>query len=109
MTSIEQTLRAALTPGLRARDAVATSAIRSALSALDNASAVPVHTRAGAIEASAVGVGAAEAARRELTDGEARGIVQREIDERLTVASQLPDEAAVRVRSEAAILVALLS
>ena len=53
-------MASALTAAMRARDRVAVSAIRSALSAVANAEAVPVDTvpRAGAVEGAAVGAGA---------------------------------------------------
>lgn len=68
---------------MKARDASALAATRSALAALDNAEAVPIDSgaAAGAIETSAVGVGAAEVERRVLTWVDARAIIEREITE----------------------------
>ncbi|MDO5699137.1 MAG: hypothetical protein Q4G51_14315 [Dermatophilus congolensis] len=104
MESIEVILRGELRQAMRARDAVATSAIRSALAALDNAGAVPTDVRAGAVEDSRVGAGSADVARRELSHDEARAIVQREIDERHAAAAELPLSHAEPVRAEAEVL-----
>lgn len=68
------------------RDRVAIAAYRSAISAIENAEAIDIDQRAGAIEASAVGVGRTEASRRALSVHDELGIVQREIDERLHAA-----------------------
>lgn len=81
-------LRAALPIAMKARDRRAASALRSALAAIDNAEAVEiVDVKAGAIESSAVGLGAAEVARRDLTDADIERIVRTEIDERLSAAT----------------------
>ncbi|WP_257028096.1 MULTISPECIES: GatB/YqeY domain-containing protein [unclassified Streptomyces] len=99
---------------MRARDKAAVSALRGALAALDNAEAVPVEAvpRAGALEASPVGAGATEAARRELGEHEVVGIVRAEASERLEVAAQLTAPAhaarAERLRAEAAVLLRFL-
>lgn len=80
-TSIENDLRTALREAIKAQDRSAATVLRSALSALANAEAVPADTMppAGAAETAAVGVGAADAPRRELTEEEKRSIVQDEI------------------------------
>lgn len=74
MVSVEERLRAALRTAMRERDAVATAALRSALGALGNATAVPAAAPASTgdehFAGSAVGVGAAEAPRRTLTPAE---------------------------------------
>ena len=72
-------LRAALLDARRARDAGSVSVVRSALAALENAEAVPIDSVAGAIEDSPVGVGAAEAERRTLTDAEELAVLDSEI------------------------------
>ena len=69
--------------------------------------------RAGAIEAAAVGVGAADAPRRELTPDDVRAVVEAEVAEHDRSAAHLahvgrPDDAA-RVGAEADVLRALLS
>ncbi|MCQ9180607.1 GatB/YqeY domain-containing protein [Streptomyces sp. IBSBF 2953] len=96
---------------MRARDKVAVSALRATLAALDNAEAVPVDEaglRGGALEHSPVGVGATEAARRDLTEEDISDIVRAEAAERLEAAAQLTAPAhadrAVRLRAEAAVL-----
>lgn len=83
-------LRAAVAIAMKSRDRRAVSALRSALAAVENAEAVEIDAdavRAGAIEASRVGVGAAEAARRELTEADVTAIVQTEISERRAAAA----------------------
>lgn len=118
--------RSAPEPGIRAalqahrlramkqRDTVALSACRTALAALDNAQAVPADPerhRAGAIEASVVGIGAAEVPRRELSRRDEEAIVRAEVAERHTVAGQLDasrPQAAARLRAEAAVLERIL-
>lgn len=107
-------LRTGLREAMRARDAATVSAIRSALAALDNAEAVPVvgHNAVSAegahVASAAIGVGAAEAERAELSDAEVADILQREVDERRTAAREYSDggraEAAERLEAEAAAL-----
>lgn len=100
---------------MRARDKVSVSALRSALAAMDNAEAVPVGSaelQVLAIEQAAVGVGATEAARRELSEQHITGIVRAEADERLALAAQFTSPAqadrASQLRAEAAVLLRLL-
>ncbi|MEV6117786.1 hypothetical protein AB0L59_36310 [Streptomyces sp. NPDC052109] len=100
---------------MRARDKVAVSALRSALAALDNTEAVPVGAtalRGAALEQVPIGVGASEAARRELSEQDITDIVRAEADERLTLAAQFtaPAQAArsARLRAEAAVLLRFL-
>lgn len=74
---------------MKARDRRAAAALRSALAAIDNAESVDiVDLKAGAIESSAVGLGAAEVARRHLTESDIERIVRAEIDERHAAAAQ---------------------
>ena len=100
---------------MKARDRVAVNAIRSALAAIANAEAVPVDTvpRAGAVEAAAIGAGAADAPRRELTEDDVRDVVEREVSERDRAASELAglgrEEDAARLRAEADVLRTLLA
>src|SRR5581483_2823696 len=85
----------ALPAAMKSGDKAAVSALRSALSAIDNAEAVerPVETdRNLAIERIPVGVAAAEMTRRELTEADVEQIVRAEIAER---------EAAVRTYESA--------
>ncbi|WP_189956516.1 hypothetical protein [Streptomyces alanosinicus] len=100
---------------MRARDKVATSALRSALAVLDNAEAVPVgaaELRGAAIEEAPVGVGVTEAARRELSEEHITDLVRAEAEERLALAARFtaPAQAdrAALLREEAAVLLRLL-
>jgi uncharacterized protein YqeY len=110
------TMRDALLAARKQRDATRVSALRSALSAIDNAEtpdAAPVGTEASeAIAGAVVGLGAAEVARRELSDAQIRDLVRAEIDERLAAAEQVTSgghtERAATLRAEAAVLTDLL-
>lgn len=115
MTSTDQhpdpraALREALSRAVKARDRVAVRALRSALAAVANAEAVPVDTveRAGAVEATAVGVGANDRPRRELDPHAVREVVRSEHRELVEAADGLasthPERADV-LRAEAAVL-----
>jgi uncharacterized protein len=97
-------LEASLKSALKAREQPAIAALRSALSALDNASAVP----AARAWPPRLGVGAGEAERKVLSMDEAVAIVHAEIAERVSAADQYdrldrPEQAA-RLRAEAAVL-----
>jgi hypothetical protein len=79
---------------MRARDRAAVSAIRSALAAVANAEAVPVEPRgnpptAGPVAKSAVGLGAAEVARLELSEDDVRSILHAEVTAHLQAAEHL--------------------
>lgn len=108
-------LRAALPAALKARDRATASTLRATLAAIENAEAVDAGTgatKAGAIEASAVGIGVAEVARRELSEADVVAIVQAEISERERAAevyagSGHPDKAE-ELRAAAAALTAFL-
>jgi uncharacterized protein len=116
-TVIETRLRAALTTALGSRDSVAASALRSALSAIANAEAVPVaggsRVIGGEHVAGAVaGVGAAETARRELSDADVAAIVAAEIRDRRSAADDYErlgraDQSA-RLRQEAGTLASVV-
>lgn len=113
--SLRERLRAALPAAMKARDRTAMSALRSTLSAIDNAEAVdrPAGAERGlSIEQSAVGVGAMEVARRDLSDDDVERIVRAEIAEREAAAAGYTAsgraEQAERLRAEAAVLTALL-
>ena len=110
-------LRTALLAARKDRDAVRVSALRSALSAIDNAEAVPPATpvdapSSGTIAGGVVGLGAAEAARRALSDEQIRAVMRTEIDERETAAAEVAAGGHVRhaatLREEAAVLSHLL-
>jgi uncharacterized protein len=104
---IRSRLRRALTEALKARDAAAVSALRSALSAIGNAEAVdPGAVGPGAVGPGAggsgrpgapgsvhfagavAGLGAAEAERRLLTEADVAALVRAEAAERDAAASQ---------------------
>lgn len=73
-------LRSALLDARGARDAETVSTIRTALSALENAEAVPAHGPTdGALEEAPTGVGATEAARRVLSDADEVAVLDAEI------------------------------
>ena len=115
MAGTRERMRAALPVAMKARDAVAVAALRATLGAIDNAEAVerPAGAERGqAIEQSAVGVGAAEADRRVLTDADVAGIVRDAVAEREDAArgydeAGRPDRAQ-RLRAEAEVLSAYL-
>jgi uncharacterized protein YqeY len=114
-SSLHARLRGALPPALKARDRVAVAALRSALAAIDNAQAVeaPPAPRSGGVVAGAVaGLGAGEAPRRELSEGQIVAIVRAEVAERLAAAADYERagraDAAGRLTAEADVLAALL-
>src|SRR3954454_23633047 len=90
-TPLRQRLREALPAAMKSRDRPAVAALRSTLAAIDNAEAVVVDdgTRRGlAIEETPVGVGAAEATRRLLTEDDVVRIVRAEVAEREAAATE---------------------
>lgn len=89
--SVRVALRTALLAAMKRRDREAVQTYRVALAAIDNAEAVPLtgQDRAGAIEASAVGLGATEVARRPLSPGDMVDIVRAEAADRREAARQL--------------------
>jgi uncharacterized protein YqeY len=110
------TLRDALLAARKGRDTTRASALRSALSAIDNAE-TPDDVDIGAAESEiiaggVVGLGGAEVARRELSDAQIRGLLRAEVDERLVAAEQVSSgghtERAETLRAEAAVLIDLL-
>lgn len=118
-TPVQARLRAALTEALSSRDAAAVAAIRSALSAIANAEAIPppaIRPRPGSSEhvAGAVaGLGAAEAARRQLSEADISAILSAEISDRRTAADDYDrlgrGDQSARLRREASVLTGLLS
>jgi uncharacterized protein len=91
---VRQRLRGALRDAMRSRDAEAASALRSALAAIDNAEAIPVGQTTSTATSSphfagaVAGLGAAEAQRRGLTETGMSEIIDAEITERLSAASE---------------------
>jgi uncharacterized protein len=107
------TLRRALTSALKARDAVAVSALRSALAAIENASAVDAShvppSNSGPIAGAVDGLGAAEVERRPVDVG---AVVAAEVQQRREAAREYaalgrPDRAD-RLHAEADVLAAHL-
>jgi uncharacterized protein YqeY len=87
-------LRQALTAAIKARDRTTTRALRSALSAIENAEATEVihdprvATGSEYIAGSTAGLGAAEVERRVLSDSDVHALVQAQVDERLLAAEE---------------------
>jgi uncharacterized protein len=111
-----RTLRDALLAARKDRDSMRVSALRSAMSAIDNAE-TPDDARVDApssatIAGGVVGLGAAEVARRVLSDAQIRELMHAEIDERFTAARDFTPgghtERAATLRAEAAVLSGLL-
>jgi uncharacterized protein YqeY len=91
-----------LTAAMRDRDRVRVAALRSLMAALDNAGAVPSDARAWP---PAVGLGVAEAPRRELDQHGVHAIVTEEIHTREVAAGEYREvsrpDAAARIEAEA--------
>lgn len=111
---MRQRLERALGAALRARDTIAVPAMRSALAAIDNAGAIPAGAAraAGAgsphFAGSAAGLGAGEAKRRSLSEGEVEKIVRAEVTRRRAAAREYEraghTDQADRLRREACVL-----
>jgi uncharacterized protein YqeY len=114
-------MRVLLTQAMKARDEVATSALRSALAAIDNAEAVDVAPsthlaapeRSTRIAGAVSGVGAAEVSRRALTPHDIEALISAEISQRREAAEQYDrlgsPERAARLRGEADVLANVLA
>lgn len=88
----KQRLRQALVEAMRAKDADAVSAIRQAVSALDQAEAVAATTTnitSGPIAGAVAGLGAGDAPRRVLSEVEVLAVLERECAERAAAIEQL--------------------
>ena len=87
-------LRRALGDALKARDAGAVSALRSAMSAIGNAEAIepgpdrPAGTGSAHFAGAVAGLGAGDVERRHLTEVDAAAIVRREAAEREAAADE---------------------
>ena len=85
-------LRSALRAAMGERDRVATSTLRTVLSAIENAEAIPTTGSApsanGPIPGAVTGLGAGEVPRRTLTPSEVEAIVRGEVDERRRAAAE---------------------
>jgi uncharacterized protein YqeY len=126
-TTWREALRAQLLTARKERDQTRVSALRSALSAIDNAETPDaetpdaqtphgttlVATPNGTIAGAVTGLGCTEVARRQLTDAQIRALLRAEVDERRKAAEQLADngaeDRAAAVRSEADVLSAVLA
>jgi uncharacterized protein YqeY len=107
-------LRRDLVSALKAGDPFATAAIRSLLTAIDNAEAPPAdsHQQNGNhsehFAGSVAGLGGAEVERQHLADADLRAIIEGEIRERSVAATEYEqidrDEQARRLRLEAEVL-----
>ena len=99
MSTVRSRLQSALRAAMKERDAAAMSALRSALAAIDNAAAVPVSGQLPAaapsraapsenvpIAGGVAGLGAAEVARRAVTEEEAAAIAAAEAADRRAAA-----------------------
>jgi uncharacterized protein len=114
--SISTRLRADLTAALKARDSVTVAALRSALTALDNAGAVeaPASPVEGSehVAGAAAGVGSTDIARRVLTEDDVKAILRSQAEEHSRAAGEYGrigrDDLAERFRSEAEVLTAYL-
>lgn len=111
---LRQRLRDALPGAMKARDRAAVAVLRATLAAIENAEAVvdEAAPKASAIELSPAGVGAAEVARRALTETQVEQIVRAELAEREAAARDYDQagrrEHAERLRGEAGVLAAHL-
>lgn len=117
-SALHDRLQLALRDAIKAHDAIAISALRSAISAIGNAEAVDQASapRAGAAEHFAGGVtglAAAEVRRRQIGPAELDGIVRTEIAERQLAAGEYERlgqaDRAARLRHEASVLLSALS
>ncbi|GAA1242409.1 hypothetical protein GCM10009676_29760 [Prauserella halophila] len=112
VTELRAAMRTALKDAMKTKDKGATSALRSALGAIDNAEAVQAETAPDAgsdnVAGAVAGVGTADVARRELTGEDVTGIVRSAVDERRANAADYDrlgqHDAAEAVRYEASVL-----
>ena len=113
-----QRLQLALREALKARDTIAASALRSALAAIDNATAVPPASAPGPgpggphVAGAVAGLGAAEAERRRLTEADVEEIVRAEVADRQAAARDYDRtghaDQAERLRHEAHVLTSVI-
>lgn len=113
MDELAGRMRKDLTRAMRARDSSTVRVLRSTLSAVANAEAQPIEASirlesSGNIAGAAIGVGASEVSRRELTEDDIRNVVASEKNEILDSAAELDrrgaTDRATELRAEAAIL-----
>lgn len=101
--SLRRQLSGDLLLAMKAKDSIAISALRSVLSALDNASAVPASTVAAPVFGRNCDV-----PRRDLSDADCQRIIRAEASARATAAEEYTrlgrDDAAARLRAEQAVV-----
>jgi len=115
--ALRHALRRDLAMAMKAREPDAVAALRAAIAAIDNAEAVPAPEARQAATSSHIagaraGLGAAEAARRDLSDSDQRAVLREQITGYTTEADRYealgqPD-AAARLRTQARLLSAYL-
>jgi uncharacterized protein len=118
-TPLQVRLQTALIQALSSRDVVAAAALRSALSAIANAEAVPPadassrRTSSEHVAGAVAGLGATEAPRHELAEADIAAIVTTEITDRRSAAAEYERlgraDQFERLRREAEILANLLT
>ena len=115
--ALRDILRRGLTRAMKAREPDAVSALRTAIAAIDNAEAVPAPdespaTTSGHIASAHAGIGATEAARRNLSPSEQQAILRDQVSaynaEADRYAALGQQDAAARLRAQAGLLSAYL-
>ncbi|HXT91835.1 MAG TPA: hypothetical protein VN714_21585 [Trebonia sp.] len=108
--ALRTALRLGLTTAMKSRDRDALAALRTAIAAIDNAEAVPAPDAAPAATSAHIagarsGLGAAEAARRELSASELQDILRGQISEHTSEADRYDAlgqaDSAARLRRQA--------
>ena len=101
--SLRRQLSGDLLLAMKAKDTIAISALRSVLSALDNASAVPASTVAAPVFGRN-----SDVPRRDLSDTDCQNIISAEVSARAMAAEEYArfgrDDAAARLRAEQAVV-----
>jgi len=114
---LRDALRRDLASAMKAREADAVATLRTAIAAIDNAEAVPAPATSQATTSThfagaRAGVGAGEAARRSLDDGQQRAILREQVTGYITEAGRYEtlgqQAAAARLRAQARLLSAYL-
>jgi hypothetical protein len=114
--SLRKRLNDSLRAAVKARNAAAAAALRSAIGAIDNAEAVQrpddSPPQGGKVARSHLGVGVADVARRELSTDEVIEILRAEIADRTSAAADYGrlgrGDQAISLRAEAAVLISFL-
>lgn len=115
--ALRHALRRDLAMAMKAREPDAVAALRAAIAAIDNAEAVPAPEARQAATSSHIagaraGLGAAEAARRDLSDSDQRAVLREQITGYTTEADRYEalgqPAAAARLRAQAHLLSAYL-